>query len=271
MIPYLVSANADKKRNMCSAFSSMIMKKKIVYILFLFYSLQSCSQDIGGVVEAISSLNILQCEFVGLSGEEGDQFKKYKLLKSLASKYDLLSLLDHDSLAVVGYASKALIEKDLIEPEWLVSKFINSNVNVTIHCGCSIWSEPIGHYIYGESKRFNSEISKGFDSIEVNFKDSNKQIKVDSLILFNYEDDLSNFPYPIFHETLYPVSYNKRIEFLAFERNNYDAMEYLISNYGQAYIDRSFLMLSEIKKSSNLQDRELDRVNFLIKKIKEHR
>ena len=203
--------------------------KPIIYLcIFLLIGMTSC-QDVSSLVNSIAEENIVECEAIGIAGSPSSLYKKFELLKSKASKEELIQLMNHDSLAVVGYSSYALIDRDIITPSKLLERFLNQEGNVSTFCGCIMDEERLSSLIY--HRYWNTRIKYPDDEEYENYiiSDSKELQKMDSLILY------SKNPYWLllsraFENRVYPKEYKFKIEEWAFSKRDYYALNYVFTN-----------------------------------------
>lgn len=204
------------------------MRKYYFISLLALIVIQSC-YDKKSVVASISEYNIVECEFVGFAGSRSAGYKNFKRLKSIASKKELQELLKHDSLAVVTYASFALLDKGLMKPSELIINQLESNEYIGTFCGCSMSSETLASLIY--HRYWNSRIEypeyENYDNYILN--ESKELIKIDSLILYSNNQD-GILVARAFENRIYSNSYRDIIEKRAFDKNEFHALKYVFNN-----------------------------------------
>jgi hypothetical protein len=197
----------------------------------LFFGLTSC-EDIIPFVNKIADSNRVECEAVGFVGSESDIYKAFIKLKRNSSKEELVDLLEHDSLAIVAYASYALMDRDLIKPNTLLQRFINDEDEVSTACGCMISRSTLSSLIYHRywSSRIKFPIEENYENSILD--DSRSLQKMDSLVMYSKNPNwllLSR----VFDNRVYTNNYNSKIEEWAFDKNNFYALEYVFKNQKQ--------------------------------------
>ena len=193
--------------------------QKLVATLFLTLSIASVhgqiQQDLSGILNKIKAINEVQYEHVGFGGTPSDNFKNYLDLKSKATTTQLIKLTDDNNAVVACYASWALIDNSFNDLPSILIKFLNKDKNVSTFSGCIKSSDPLSSEFY--HRYWNS----------VNEKATDKTLfTLDSLILYN-DNCYWLLTTRALEDRVYPASFNKRIEYLAFTKANKDAISYL--------------------------------------------
>lgn len=106
-------------------------------MLILIFGATPC-QDVNSLANSIARRNTVECQAIGFAGSSSTQYKRFEKIKRKGSKEELISLTKHDSLAVVVYASYALIDKELIEPSVLLGDFDFNETQKAYPCGHTI-------------------------------------------------------------------------------------------------------------------------------------
>ena len=204
------------------------MKHQIYVLLILTLGLISC-QDVDSLVISIAEENRVECETIGFGGSSSSLYNKFQKLKRKASKEELIKLTYHDSLAVIGYSSYALIDRELIEPNKLLKRFIEDEQSVSTFCGCIINAETLSSLIY--HRYWNSRIeypdSEDYEQYVIN--DTQELQKMDSLILYSKNPDWILLA-RAFENRKYSDEYRNRIQELAFDKNDFHALKYVFKN-----------------------------------------
>ena len=111
------------------------MRFPLLFIGVLLFGITSC-RNVKSLVNSIGKENRIECERLGFEGSSSELYQKYELLKNKASKEQLLELTNHEKFAIAGYASYALIERELISPFVLFEKFYHNDKSGSTFCGC---------------------------------------------------------------------------------------------------------------------------------------
>lgn len=241
---------------------------KIISYIFgvLIIGIPSC-QNVDRLVNSIAEKNIVECEVIGFSGSPSSVYQEYEKLKSIVSKEKLLELTNHDSLAVVGYASYALIDRALVEPHQLFERFIVEDKNVRTFCGCIMSSSSMSSLIYHRywNTRVVYEDETAYE--EPSIKDSKELQKLDSLILYSKKPDwilLSR----AFENRVYEDTYNPKIEEWAFVRNDYYAMKYVYQNLLEGNRSNLEAALKKYLEGEEIYEAQRKAINQMLKAIK---
>ena len=204
------------------------MKHQFCILLILTIGLISC-QDVESLVKSIAEENRVECESIGFGGSSSSLYKKFEKLKRKASKEELIKLTNHDSLAVIGYSSYALIDRELIEPNKLLKQFIEDEKSVLTFCGCIMGSETLSSLIY--HRYWNSRIeypdSENYEKYVIN--DTQDLQRMDSLILYSKNPDWLLLA-RAFENRKYSDDYRNKIYEWAFDKNDFYAIKYVFKN-----------------------------------------
>lgn len=224
--------------------------KKVYFVLFIYLftgnSILS-SQNLTQIVKKISDINELQYN-EKQSGETYENWANFEKLKKLANTEKFIELIENKNSVVKVYASFGLVDNNYSNIPLIYRKFIeNDSIVETADGSCTAVSERISHelYFYYLRKLKKEEIC--CDKF---------LLQLDSLTLYN--KNLENFNQydgngfilrKIFTNRVFPNSYNKRIAYLAFEKNNDYAIDYL-SNWYKAEFKKELIevFLKKFKK-----------------------
>ena len=228
-------------------------------------------QKLVKIVAKISELNTYETGVLAKGQEVSQNFENYQKLKNSASDDELVKLASNKNMVVSLYAANALAEKGYPEIDKIFNRFINSRQSVYTENGCIVGDENMSLPFY--TKYFYS-LKKTAIPTDLNLK------KFDSIIIFNDHsaDQLINYA---FQNRLYPPKYRKRIEYLAFNKNNESAVFYLSNWHKAVYSNRlqkqlkgllsrdslrPNLYFSYLKELLDFRNPEND--NFIISKLK---
>lgn len=242
------------------------MKQKLYILLILIIGLISC-QDVDSLVNSIAKENRVECEAIGFVGGSSILYKKFEKLKGKASKEELIQLTNHDSLAVIGYSSYALIDRELVEPNKLLERFINQEENVSTFCGCIMSGETLSSLIY--HRYWNSRVEYpndgNYEKYEIN--DSKELQKMDSLILYAKNPDwilLSR----AFENRIYSDVYKSKIEDWAFNKKDFYALKYVFKNLKSGNKEKLKSALNEYLKSEGIYEAQKEEINQILEEMK---
>lgn len=230
----------------------------VVYCLFI---VMSCNR-VDHMVEKIAHSNILECEYVGgFASHPSKQYKRYKKLSRIASPEKLIQLTDHDSAAVAIYASHALIQRELIAPDLLFSKFLQKDKYVSTSCGCLLSSSSASWEVYMEYRSLYHEFLD-VNTGEYIIHDTPELFKMDSMVLFANRPDAFLY-YVVFQDRKFPEEFNKRILDLAFNEQNYYALTYVfehLKNDHTGLLIETLNLLLEKKSTESYQKTEIEKM-----------
>ncbi len=206
------------------------MKHFLRYTLFLcslvFFT--SC-QDVDSLVAAIAENDLLTCERVGFAGSKSDQYQRFLHLRTIASPEELTALLEHENDVVAGYAAYTILDRDLIPPSRLFKITLVQNRSVSTMCGCILSGAAVYDLLYSRYRNRHLEFPDSAKTEYGVLKDNQELLQMDSLIL--YSDSVYWLPRKYALENrVYPPHFNERIQYLAFERQDYYAMEYVFQH-----------------------------------------
>lgn len=165
---------------------------KVFIKIFLIIILGSCAGNkriegekvfsirsrIATLVSAMVEENMLNEEYVGIAGEETEQWKRFVKLSELATNEELISLSDHDNPVVRGYFFRALANRKSSETFSILMKHLSDTTRVQTFSGCIMSEEMLGDY-------FINIVTPNL--IDTNLYKLNKQEQawVDSVLLFD--------------------------------------------------------------------------------------
>ncbi|KAA3630912.1 MAG: hypothetical protein DWQ02_17165 [Bacteroidetes bacterium] len=221
----------------------------------------SCNR-VDRLVEKMAHSNALECEYVGgLASYPSKQYKRYKKLSRIASPDKLIELTDHDSAAVAIYASHALINRELIAPDLLLSKFLHEDKYASTSCGCLLSSSSASWEVYMEYRNLHLEWLD-VDTGEYVIHDTPELFKMDSIVLYANKPG-SFLYYVVFQDRKFPEKFNERILELAFNEQNYYALTYVFNHLRKDHTDLLFdtlYLLLEKKSTEHYQKTEIEKM-----------
>lgn len=116
------------------------------------------------IIKEIEHGNRVESQYIGEGGSPSALYKKYKSLKNIATKNQLIALTDHKNSSVRCYAFKALNETNPSEAFSILLKHLTDTSRVITTNGCIGGISYVGD-IYLNSVNLNSKQSKIIDSI----------------------------------------------------------------------------------------------------------
>lgn len=221
---------------------------KLATILFFIHTLSTAygqkEQDLSGIINKIKAINEVQYENVGVAGTPSDNYKNYLVLKSKANTKQLVKLTDDTNVVIACYASWALIEKSYNDLPSILIKFLNKDRDVATFSGCIKSSDPLSSEFY----------HKYWNRIDKQLRPANKTLfTLDSLIL--YKDNCYwLLTTRALENRVYPTTFNKRIEYLAFTKANKDAITYLKKLNDKTYNEQIKQAVIKYFRQTNFQN-----------------
>lgn len=242
------------------------MKHPIYILLILIIGITSC-QGVNSLVNSIAKENRVECERTGFAGIESSLYDKFEKLKRKATKDELINLINHKSLAVVGYSSYALIDRELIEPNKLLERFINNKESVSTFCGCIMSSETLSSLIY--HRYWNSRIEYPDDEDYENYviNDTRDLQRMDSLILYSKSPDWILLA-RAFENRKYSDDYREKIEEWAFGENDFYALKYVFKHLRTGNEERLIKSFDEYVNNENNHRAQKEEIIQMKKEIK---
>lgn len=206
-------------------------------------------ENLRQIVKMISNVNYYHDGTLAKGETKAENFENFKILKSLATENELLELTNNRNKTVAVYASIALLPKNSKEIYSVFQKLLSSNSKVYTQYGCLVGFQNLAEPMYNAYERDLKDIEKDLDT---------QLYRFDSLIIFN-QNSSEELLYSAFRNRIYPDSYKKQIEKIAFIDNKVPAIFYLskwnkaeFSNQLQAkYVE--FIQNDTIQK--NLKDK----------------
>ena len=220
------------------------MKKITTFILVLISINQLNSQTIEKIVKNIEKVNIIQNETIGSTENKSENFINYELLKSKASIEELVKLTNHKNSVVNAYSTFALIEKSNKKFPEIFTKFLNNDKTANTRSGCIESEDKISSEIYHfywnslkQNERENDEIL----------------LKIDSITLYNKNSDWLLILRAL-ENRIFPMKFNSQIEYLAFEKQNENAIFYLNNWYKAEYKEKLKKTFLDFLKNTNFKE-----------------
>lgn len=241
------------------------MKQQIHILLILIIGITSC-QDIDVLVASIAKENRVECKTVGFAGSPSMLYKKFEELKEKATKEELIKLTTHDSLAVVGYSSYALIDRELIAPIKLLQRFINTEEYVSTICNDILSRETLAPLIY--HRYWNNRIEFPEENGENYILNDSKDLQsMDSLILYARQPNWILLA-RAFENRIYSNQYKMKIEEWAFAKNDFYALKYVFNNLRQGNEEKLIKSFKEYINNKDNYDAQKEEINQMMNEIK---
>jgi hypothetical protein len=206
-----------------------IMKPLPSYLIVALLTVAAVApaQHIDKLVDKIKAVNEVHHEGIGFGGIRSEQYENYIKL-SAADTTQLVKLTDNENGVVACYASWALIDKSYNDLPGILSKFLNHDKNVMTFSGCIKMTETLSSQFY----------HRYWNSVANEMRATDKTLfMMDSIILY-HENPNWLLTLRALENRLYPRSFNRQIEVLAFEKTNRDAIFYLSNWYKAEYAEQ---------------------------------
>ena len=207
------------------------------------------------------------CEYVGFAGSKSDQYKRFEKLKSIATDEELLKLTDHDSLAVVTYASFALLDKNRELPSNLIQKHLNKDHFISTFCGCIGDEETVSSLIYDRYRNKLISYPDEYDYENFIIRDTDELRILDSTILFSSTKDHFLID-KVLDNRIYDKKYLPIIEKWGCNELNISAIEYLVKHNIGDNRERIIESLEKVIKSGELYSSQEEHLKNLMAKLK---
>lgn len=178
-------------------------------------------KKLSDIVKRIASINEVQSAHIGAAGIESDNYKNYLELKRIATTDDLLNLTDNQNAVVACYASMALADKSYPDLRTVFLKFLSHDRKVSTLSGCIKSKDNISTELYHEYWNNVDDKAKWSDKI---------LLQLDSIVLY-HDNSYWLLMTRALENRVYPASYKKRIEELAFNYGNRESLFYLCTWY----------------------------------------
>jgi len=202
------------------------------------------SQTVDEIVKRFIATNEVQYEHIGFGSSNSKLYQEYMNLIKIANINELVKLTNHGSAVVRCYAGWGLIDRKYSKLDSIYKTFLDNDAEVTTYSIDIKGSDKISSEFY--HRYWNS----------LDFKDkaiNSVLIKLDSLTLFKANSDWLLILRAL-ENRIYPKTYNKQIEYLAFEKNNIDAIFYLSNWYKAEYVDRLKPVLIKYLQSTDFKN-----------------
>jgi hypothetical protein len=217
--------------------------KKIVLLFFILITLKSLySKTIDEIVNGFISAKMVQYEHIGRGSTKSELYQDYKLLVEMASVEKLLELSTHENPIVRCYAGWGLIDKKYENLESVFEDFLNNDAKILTQRNDILDDDKLSDEFY--HRYWNFVENKSEDKMLFN---------LDSIILSNQNADWLLISRAL-ENRIYPRSYHKQIEHLAFDQHDFSALFYLSNWYKAEYKEQLKIGLVEYLKSTNFKD-----------------
>jgi len=220
------------------------MRQTFTLIYFLIFSGFSYSQSVDEIVKRFISMNEVQYEHIGFGSTKSKLYQDYLTLAKIADNNELIKLTNHNNAVVRCYSGWALIDRKYLRLDSIYKSFLNNDAEVTTYSIDIKDKDNISSEFY----------HRYWNSLDFKHKANDSVLfKLDSLTLYNSNSDWLLILRAL-ENRIYPKSYNKQIEYLAFEKNNRDAIFYLSNWYKAEYVDKLKPALIKYLQTTDFKD-----------------
>jgi hypothetical protein len=180
------------------------------------------------IVAKIAKINEVQGPFVGLGGNESENYPNFVDLIRTASVDELVQLSKHTNNTVACYASMALAERSFPDFREAFARFVKHDREVKIFSGCIRSTSSIAIQIYFHY----------WNTLDKDSRSSDEHLQeLDGLILFSKRANRILLPLSL-KNRVYADVYKYRIAELAFNEGEIDAVAYLYRWHKSEYEDQ---------------------------------
>ena len=175
------------------------------------------------LVEQIMKYGRVDDDRIGAGAMPSIQYERFKILKETAKIGELLQLTKHFSPVVACYASWGLIDNGYPRMDTIFTHFLDNKLIVDSQSGCirmpdHIYQKLYFRYFYAKALIKNKEYV-------INYNDQ-PLWRMDSTIL--YRNDVNwLLTYRVLKDRKFTKAHLPRIQQLAFQNLNFDAIQYL--------------------------------------------
>lgn len=222
-------------------------KETMRHIITLFFALcingYIYSQSVDEIVNRLVATNEVQYEDVGFDSHNSKIYQDFLTLTKIAEIKELVKLIDHKNAVVRCYAGWGLIDRKYSRLDSIYLSFLNNDAEV------STYSIDIKDRVKISSEFYH----RYWSSLDFKQKATDPVlIKLDSLSLYNANTDWLLISRAL-ENRIYQRTYNKHIEYLAFNKLNIDAIFYLSNWYKAEYIERLKPVLIQYLQTTNFK------------------
>lgn len=203
---------------------------RYLFILLLIFSFveQLQSQTIAEIVNRFKTAKELEFEDVGLASTKSELYQDFLKLVRLANAGTLIKLTKHESPIVRCYAGWGIIDKKYPNLAEVYVSFLENDINVdyaTLDMGDRDKISSLFYHRY-------------WNKIDYKKKATDKILfTLDSISLYNPHSNWLLITRAL-ENRIYPYSFNKQIEYLAFNKKEQSALFYLSNWFKAFYVNR---------------------------------
>jgi hypothetical protein len=204
------------------------MRQTFTLIYFLILCGFSFSQSVDEIVKRFIATNEVQYEHIGFGSTKSKLYQDYLTFTKIADNNELIKLTKHNNSVVRCYAGWALIDRKYSRLDSIYQFFLNNDAEVSTYSIDIKDKDKISTEFY----------HRYWNSLDFKHKAADSVLfKLDSLTLYNSNSDWLLILRAL-ENRIYPKSYSKQIEYLAFEKNNRQAIFYLSNWYKADYVEK---------------------------------
>ena len=204
------------------------MRQFLILINVFFLTGYLYSQTIDEITKQFIATNEVQYEYIGFGSTKSRIYKDYLILTEIADINELVLLTNHPNAVVKCYAGWGLIDKKYPKLDSIYETYLNNDTEVMTYRIDLKSIDNLSSQFYHRYWNSLSFKDKAIDLILT---------KLDSITLYNPNSDWLLIRRAL-ENRIYKKKFNKQIEYLAFEKNNRDAIFYLSNWYKAEYVDK---------------------------------
>lgn len=213
-----------------------------------FDSLYHPPKSVEEIVVRFIAANEVQYEHIGMGSTQSKLYQDFLILKKIARTDELTSLSKHPDAVVRCYAGWALIDRKYSRLDNIYLSFLNRDTEIFQYSVDVVSPSTVAVEFY----------HRYWNSLEYKEKATDPLLlKLDSLTLYN-EKAHWGLILRAMENRVYPRSYHKQIEYLAFDKRDIHAIYYLSNWYKAEYIDRLKPALAAYLQNTDFEDVGVD-------------
>jgi hypothetical protein len=200
----------------------------IVQLSLFFLSITNLkAQSVNQIVKSFIEADEVHSQRISI-GYESPIYKNFERLIEIASIEELIELTQHDNPVVQTYAGWALIEKSYGRVAEVFSFFLKNDKEVNTYVADMKDKDYLSSIFY----------HRYWNSLETASREQdNTLFKMDSILLYHHNPDWLLILRAL-ENRIYPRKFHPRIEYLAFEKLDKNALFYLSNWHKAEYRDQ---------------------------------
>lgn len=215
----------------------------VIYLIFFQYSFGQFRPEIENLLDEIINYGKITSAYIGYSGSESPQYKRFMQLDSIATENELVQLIEHKSPIVRCIAFPSLCQRNIELSTQVLLKHLSDKEIVYIQSGCEGYNSNVaddftGNYISILTQRDtiipakNIEYKNKLDKIIL--ENSSISLKYKTYLIKNLEKNEQNYtiirkialeanePEAITALAKYQKKSDKKIILKALKNNNFE-------------------------------------------------